>query len=133
MLVLSRKVDQQIKIGDDITLTVVRVEGNRVRIGVSAPRDVRILRGELATELSDNEPIEFELSEREFAFAHQNAADKIASKKNRQPRITENQVSQQQVSEQQVFVGTVSADGSKVKLTDAASKPAPLSGFVSAT
>ena len=75
MLVLSRKVDQQIKIGDDITVTVVRVEGNRVRIGVSAPRDVRILRGELdAKEAIDGE-IEFELSEREFAFARAHGDD----------------------------------------------------------
>jgi carbon storage regulator CsrA len=47
MLVLSRKLQQQIKIGDDITVTVLRVKGNTVRIGVHAPRDVRVIRGEL--------------------------------------------------------------------------------------
>ena len=67
MLVLTRKKDQQIKIGDDITLTVVRIDANRVRIGVAAPRDIRILRGEL--ESRDSEGPDYELSEREFAFA----------------------------------------------------------------
>jgi len=47
MLVLSRKLQQQIKIGDQITVTILRVKGNTVRIGVQAPRDVRVIRGEL--------------------------------------------------------------------------------------
>lgn len=47
MLVLTRKLQQQIKIGDQITVTVLRVKGNTVRIGVAAPRDVRVTRGEL--------------------------------------------------------------------------------------
>ena len=48
MLVLTRKADEQILIGDDITLTLVRVRGNSVRIGIDAPREVRVRRGELA-------------------------------------------------------------------------------------
>ena len=47
MLVLTRKLQQQIKIGDSITVTVLRVKGSTVRIGVQAPRDVRVVRGEL--------------------------------------------------------------------------------------
>ncbi|WP_165246490.1 carbon storage regulator CsrA [Paludisphaera soli] len=47
MLVLSRKAMQSVMIGSDIRITVVRVEGNQVRIGIEAPQDVRILRGEL--------------------------------------------------------------------------------------
>lgn len=47
MLVLTRKLQQQIKIGDEITVTVLRVKGNTVRIGVQAPRDVRVVRAEL--------------------------------------------------------------------------------------
>ncbi len=50
MLVLSRKALQSVVIGDDIRITVVRVEGNQVRIGIEAPQDVRILRGELFEE-----------------------------------------------------------------------------------
>ncbi|MDR3619750.1 MAG: carbon storage regulator [Paludisphaera borealis] len=47
MLVLSRKSMQSVTIGSDIRITVIRLEGNQVRIGIEAPRDVRILRDEL--------------------------------------------------------------------------------------
>jgi carbon storage regulator len=47
MLVLSRKPGEKIKIGDHITLTVVRVQGHQVRLAIDAPGEVRILRGEL--------------------------------------------------------------------------------------
>lgn len=50
MLVLTRKMQQQIQIGDNITITVVRVTGKSVRIGISAPQDVRVMRSELAEE-----------------------------------------------------------------------------------
>ena len=48
MLVVARDVDQKIKIGDDIWVTIVQIVGKReVRIGVQAPKDVLILREEL--------------------------------------------------------------------------------------
>jgi carbon storage regulator len=47
MLVLSRKRGETIQIGESITITVVRADGNRIKIGVDAPEEVRILRGEL--------------------------------------------------------------------------------------
>ena len=47
MLVLSRKEGEQLIIGDDIVLTVSKISGNRVAIGIDAPRNVRIIRGEL--------------------------------------------------------------------------------------
>ena len=47
MLVLSRKLEEEIKIGDNITVTVLRVKGSTVKIGITAPRDVRVMRGEL--------------------------------------------------------------------------------------
>ena len=47
MLVLSRKEGEQLVIGDNIKLTVNRISGNRVAIGIEAPKDVRIVRGEL--------------------------------------------------------------------------------------
>ncbi len=47
MLVLTRKVGESICIGDDITLVVTKSAGNRVTLGIEAPRDVRIIRGEL--------------------------------------------------------------------------------------
>ena len=48
MLVLTRKQQERIQIGDNITVTVVRIFGNVVRVGIEAPGEVRILRGELA-------------------------------------------------------------------------------------
>lgn len=47
MLVLSRKIGEKIHVGDDVTIEIRRVAGNRVTIAVDAPRNVRILRGEL--------------------------------------------------------------------------------------
>lgn len=47
MLVLTRKPDEQIRIGDDIVITIVRVKGNTIRVGVEAPKGVRVIRGEL--------------------------------------------------------------------------------------
>ena len=47
MLVLSRKVGQEILIGDNVRITITKVSGNRVTLGIEAPDHVRILRGEL--------------------------------------------------------------------------------------
>lgn len=47
MLVLSRKIGEKIHVGNDITVEVRKISGNRVKVVVSAPSDVRILRGEL--------------------------------------------------------------------------------------
>lgn len=47
MLVLSRKAGECVKIGSDVTLEVRKISGNRVTIAFRAPKDVRILRGEL--------------------------------------------------------------------------------------
>ncbi len=59
MLVLSRKVGERIVIADNITIVVHKVAGNRVSLGVEAPRDVRVVRGELRKaplgELSDDQ------------------------------------------------------------------------------
>lgn len=47
MLVLSRKVGERIHVGDNIVLEIRRIAGNRVTLALDAPRNVRILRGEL--------------------------------------------------------------------------------------
>ena len=47
MLVLSRKIGEQIVIGDNITVVVNKVAGNRISLGIEAPSNVRIVRGEL--------------------------------------------------------------------------------------
>ena len=50
MLVLSRKENECIKLGDSITVTVVRVSGDKVRLGIEAPANILVLRGELEQE-----------------------------------------------------------------------------------
>jgi carbon storage regulator len=47
MLVLSRKESERIKLGNSIVLTVIRVAGDKVRIGIEAPADLLVLRDEL--------------------------------------------------------------------------------------
>ncbi len=47
MLVLSRKETQRIRLGDSIVVTVVRLSGDKVRLGIEAPDDVLVLRDEL--------------------------------------------------------------------------------------
>ena len=48
MLVLSRKPGERLIIGDDVVLVINKIAGNRVTIAIEAPRDVRVVRGELA-------------------------------------------------------------------------------------
>jgi carbon storage regulator len=47
MLVLGRKTNESVMIGDDIVVTILGVDGDRVKIGIKAPSSVRILRQEL--------------------------------------------------------------------------------------
>ena len=47
MLVLSRKINEKILIGDDIEIVVVAVAGDNVRLGIKAPKEVKILRSEV--------------------------------------------------------------------------------------
>ena len=55
MLVLSRKQNERIRVGDSVVVTVVRVSGDKVRIGIEAPRSMRVLRDELEDERDEVE------------------------------------------------------------------------------
>lgn len=55
MLVLTRKLQEKIRIGDRITITVLRMKGKAVRLGIEAPQDVPVIRGELVFETSPEE------------------------------------------------------------------------------
>lgn len=52
MLVLSRKVGERILIGDQVTVTVVRITGGGVRLGIEAPAELAVIREELQCELN---------------------------------------------------------------------------------
>lgn len=47
MLILTRRVGESLVIGDEVTITVLDVKGNQVRVGVTAPRDVTVHREEI--------------------------------------------------------------------------------------
>lgn len=49
MLILSRKLNEALTIGDGIRITVTEIDSNRVRLGIDAPKDVLVLREELRT------------------------------------------------------------------------------------
>jgi len=51
MLVLSRKIDEKILIGEDIELMIVEIRGDTVKVGIKAPKDVVIFRNELVREV----------------------------------------------------------------------------------
>jgi len=55
MLVLARKALEKILIGDNIEIEVVRVAGNRVILGITAPKDVKVIRGELKDTKTEGE------------------------------------------------------------------------------
>lgn len=56
MLVLSRKESEKVLLGDEIVLTIVRLSGDRVRLGIEAPSDMLILREELDESAVDSKP-----------------------------------------------------------------------------
>jgi carbon storage regulator len=53
MLILSRRPGESLTIGDNITVTVVSINGNQIRLGVNAPREVRVLRDEIYKAIKD--------------------------------------------------------------------------------
>ena len=58
MLILSRRTDESIVIGDEVTITILSVKGKQVRIGITAPPDVSVHREEIYQRIQAGEPVE---------------------------------------------------------------------------
>ena len=79
MLVLSRKQGEQLLIGDNIVLTINRISSNRVAIGIDAPKDIRIVRGELEVKEFEVREVETTCGE---AQVSENASEYEINKQN---------------------------------------------------
>lgn len=55
MLILSRRVGESLKIGDNVEVTILSVKGNQVRIGINAPKDVTVHREEIYTRIKEEQ------------------------------------------------------------------------------
>ena len=148
MLVLTRKADEQILIGNEIKITLVRVRGNSVRIGIDAPKHIHVVRGELAAKDTADTP---DLTvDREEVFARPEAQEKHTPSTNRlaaassstsAPNLpsrtslgSRNQESRNRVrdtSPEKSPASFVKPADPSIAMEDA--KRAPLSAFVSAT
>jgi carbon storage regulator len=67
MLVLTRRIDESIVIGDNIHITILGVEGDKVKIGIAAPREVTVLREELWLAIQEQAKIAEQLAATEEA------------------------------------------------------------------
>jgi len=65
MLVLSRQVDESIIVNDNIIITVLAIEGDRIKIGIKAPRDIPILRQELWQAINEQEKVATDLASKD--------------------------------------------------------------------
>jgi carbon storage regulator len=54
MLVISRKTGEKLRVGDSVTFTILSVSGDKVTVGIDAPREIAILRGELIETIESN-------------------------------------------------------------------------------
>lgn len=58
MLILTRRMGESIRIGDNVTITVLGVKGSQIRIGVDAPREVEVHREEIYQRVHDDDELE---------------------------------------------------------------------------
>jgi carbon storage regulator len=79
MLILTRKADESITIGDSIVITVLAIEGERVKLGISAPREMLILRQEVFTAVQEQVKIQELLADKTEMEAFEQLRQLLAS------------------------------------------------------
>lgn len=87
MLVLSRKTQERIQIGDNVVVTVLRVKGNMVRIGIEAPKEVRVVRGELPAKATTAPTVEPEVSIERPGSSLRKLAEAVLARRHEIPQI----------------------------------------------
>lgn len=79
MLVLTRHVNESIAIGDSIVVTVLAIEGDRIKLGITAPREIHILRQEVFQAIKEQERLEEKLANLPEPESFQQLRDLLAS------------------------------------------------------
>lgn len=79
MLVLTRHVDESIAIGDSIVVTVLAIEGDRIKLGISAPREIQILRQEVFQAVKEQEKLAEQLANSPEPESFQKLRDLLAA------------------------------------------------------
>lgn len=81
MLILSRKIDEKIRIGDDIIITLIDVHGDQVKIGVEAPKNIKVFRQEVFDAIQlENKAAVVEKEENKLAIDAVTALSKLLKK-----------------------------------------------------
>ena len=92
MLVISRKVDESLIIGDKITVTILASEGDRIKIGIDAPRDMTILRQEVYQAVQDQTKLQELMTEDSKPEALEQLRNLLASEVEEEPAKEEKTV-----------------------------------------
>lgn len=76
MLILTRRVQEALMIGDNVTVTVLSVKGNQVRLGIDAPRDVEVHREEIYHRVKAGIPIQAKTTDADDELADENRGNR---------------------------------------------------------
>jgi len=74
MLILTRRVGETLMIGDEVTVTVLGVKGNQVRIGINAPKDVSVHREEIYERIKNEQPGSSEVKKEEIPVVEESSS-----------------------------------------------------------
>ena len=85
MLVLTRRTDESLVIGDEIVITILAIEGDKVKVGISAPREITVLRKELWQALREQEILAEKLAGQEAVSGFDELRQFLASEPESEP------------------------------------------------